>query len=61
MRCIGEDLREQWLDIELHWCSSDNDSADAVTIPAIGVTLIDGTAPHIVDPRNPGAVDEIIN
>jgi hypothetical protein len=30
-------------------------------IPELHVALLDGTAPHIVDPRNPGAVDEIIN
>jgi hypothetical protein len=25
------------------------------------VALLDGTAPHVVDPKNPGAVDEILN
>ena len=32
-----------------------------IVIPVLRVALIDGTAPHVVDPINPGAVDEIIN
>ncbi|MGE5422320.1 MAG: hypothetical protein ACM3QW_03580, partial [Ignavibacteriales bacterium] len=46
---------------EFHWCSSDNDSLDAMVLPDQQIALIDGTAPHVVDPRNPGAVDEILN
>lgn len=61
MRKIGEAMLEQGYDIEFHHCSSDNGSLDGVVIPEIGVALIDGTAPHIVDPKNPGCVDEIIH
>lgn len=38
-------MRECGYDIEEHNCSSDNGSLDGVKIPAIGVTLLDGTAP----------------
>ncbi|MDK2820292.1 MAG: hypothetical protein PWP31_257 [Clostridia bacterium] len=61
MRKIGEAMLAKGYDVEYHCCSSDNGSLDAVVIPAIKVALIDGTAPHIVDPKNPGAVDEIIH
>lgn len=61
MRWIGERMLEKGFDVEYHHCSSDNGSLDGVVIPAIKVALIDGTAPHIVDPKNPGAVDEIIH
>ncbi|MHB1418416.1 MAG: PRK06851 family protein [Bacillota bacterium] len=61
MRYIGEKMLEQGFDVEYHCCSSDNGSLDGVVIPALGVAMIDGTAPHIVDPKNPGAVDEIIH
>ncbi|SMB99720.1 hypothetical protein SAMN00808754_3050 [Thermanaeromonas toyohensis ToBE] len=61
MRKIGESMLEKGFDVEFHCCSSDNGSLDAVVIPGIKVALIDGTAPHIVDPKNPGAVDEIIH
>lgn len=61
MRFIGETMLERGYDVEYHHCSSDNGSLDGVCIPQIGVALLDGTAPHIVDPKNPGAVDEIIH
>ncbi|APC08971.1 PRK06851 family protein [Neomoorella thermoacetica] len=61
MRKIGEAMLERGFDVEFHCCSSDNDSLDGVVIPKIRVAIIDGTAPHIVDPKNPGAVDEIIH
>ncbi|AQS60112.1 PRK06851 family protein [Desulforamulus ferrireducens] len=61
MRYIGEQMVERGYDIEHHCCSSDNGSLDGVVIPAIKVALLDGTAPHVVDPKNPGAVDEIIH
>ncbi|WP_258359011.1 PRK06851 family protein [Moorella sulfitireducens (nom. illeg.)] len=61
MRKIGETMLAKGYDVEYHCCSSDNGSLDAVVIPTIKVALIDGTAPHIVDPKNPGAVDEIIH
>ncbi|MHB9145885.1 MAG: PRK06851 family protein [Symbiobacteriia bacterium] len=61
MRKIAEELVDRGFDAEFLHCSSDNNSLDGIRIPAIGVTMIDGTAPHIVDPKNPGAVDEIIH
>lgn len=61
IRTIGEEMVKRGYDVEFHHCSSDNRSLDGVVIPAIGVALIDGTSPHIVDPRNPGAVDEIVH
>jgi len=47
--------------VELIHCSSDNDSLDGVACPSLGIAMIDGTTPHTVDPRYPGAVDEILN
>ncbi|ABO51330.1 ATPase [Desulforamulus reducens MI-1] len=61
MRYIGEKMLDLGYDVEYHCCSSDNGSLDGVCIPSIGVALLDGTAPHVVDPKNPGAVDEIIH
>ncbi len=42
-------------------CSADADSLDGVVIPELGVGVLDGTAPHINDPKYPGAVDEIVD
>ena len=61
MRKIAATLQGQGYDLEFHCCSSDNGSLDGVYIPALDIALIDGTAPHVVDPKNPGAVDEIVH
>ena len=61
MKKIGNNIYNLGYDIEYHHCSSDNNSIDGLVIPKLKVAMIDGTAPHIVDPKNPGAVDEIIN
>ena len=42
-------------------CSSDPDSLDAVIIPDLKLALLDGTAPHIVEPRYPAVCEEILN
>ncbi len=61
MKHIGKAMLERGYDIEQHWCSSDNNSLDGLVIPSLGVCLVDGTAPHVIDPKTPGAVDEIIH
>lgn len=45
----------------LYFCSGDPDSLDAVAIPHAGLLILDGTAPHIIDPVIPGARDSILN
>lgn len=42
-------------------CSSDPNSLDGVIFPDMKVTLLDGTAPHVVEPCYPGAVEELVN
>jgi GTPase SAR1 family protein len=61
MNSISEEVVNRGYDVEHFHCASDPDSLDSVVIPALGVALLDGTAPHIFDPEVPGAADEIIN
>jgi hypothetical protein len=61
MKKIGADLSDRQIDIEYHWCSSDNDSLDGIVGGGGRICVVDGTAPHVVDPRYPGAVDRIVN
>jgi len=61
MKRLGEDCSAAGIDVEYHWCSSDNNSLDGVVLGAGEYCVLDGTAPHVVDPQFPGAVDEIIN
>ncbi|MDF2873438.1 MAG: hypothetical protein K0R22_121 [Sporomusa sp.] len=58
---IGQEMLERGFSVEYHHCSSDPNSLDALVIPVLSIALIDGTAPHIVDPKHPGCVDEILN
>jgi len=61
MKKIAEEMLDRGYDVEYMHCSSDNNSLDGLVIPSIKVALLDGTAPHVVDPQNPGVVDEIIH
>ena len=61
MKKIGHQWVERGFDIEFLHCSSDNESIDGVLIPALKVGVVDGTAPHIIEPTAPGAVEEYIN
>lgn len=61
MREVGKHYEQQGLDIDYYSCSGDPASLDAVRIPSKGFLILDGTAPHIVDPKLPGAGDGILN
>ena len=61
MRRTAEYLRELHKEVELFHCSSDPDSLDGIAAPDLGFALIDGTAPHVMDPVLPGAEDGILN
>ena len=49
------------IDFELCPCSSDPDSLDGVIFPDIKTVIMDGTAPHTVDPVYPGVCETILN
>lgn len=61
MKKIAEDAAKKGADIELAHCSSDPDSLDGVIIKSVGIAFVDGTSPHIVDPKTPGAVDTVLH
>ena len=43
------------------YCSSDSDSLDGVWFPDHGILYADGTAPHVLEAKTPGAKDELID
>ncbi|NLG81468.1 MAG: ATPase [Bacilli bacterium] len=61
MKKVGTYFSDLGYDVEYVHCSSDPQSLDIVYLPQLKVMLLDGTSPHIIDPKNPGAVDEILN
>ncbi len=46
--------------VEYCYCSSDAESLDGIRIPEISLCMVDGTPPHLTEPRFPGAMDEIL-
>ena len=61
MRKIGEKISQAGFQVEELRCSSDQDSLDGIVVRGQGIALVDGTRPHIIEPRYPGCLDEIIN
>lgn len=61
MKRTADYFLRQGLRAHLCPCSSDPASLDAVIFPDIRVIILDGTAPHVVEPIYPGACEEIIN
>ncbi|MCM3239774.1 PRK06851 family protein [Heyndrickxia oleronia] len=61
MKKLASEWRNKGYDIEIIHCSSDNDSIDGVIIPKLKFGIVDGTAPHIVEPNAPGAIEEYVN
>lgn len=47
--------------MELIPCSSDPDSLDAVILPEWKVSIADGTAPHVLEPKNPALSESILS
>lgn len=60
MRRLGEAFISRGFDVEFWQCSSDNDSLDGILVPALKTAMVDGTAPHVVDPCYPGVREEIL-
>lgn len=60
MRKIGEEMLKD-NNVDFVPCSADAESLDAIFIQDKNIAIVDGTAPHVIDARYPGAVERIIN
>lgn len=61
MRRVARHAEAEGLDVVLIPCSGDPDSLDGVILPQRGLALVDGTAPHVVEPEYPGVVEQYVN
>lgn len=61
MKKIAKKAMEKGERSEIIWCSSDPNSLDAVILPNLKKAVVDGTAPHTMDPIFPGISDTVIN
>lgn len=50
MKKVALRAEQMGLDVERISCSSDPDSLDGITVPQVGYAIVDGTAPHVVEP-----------
>ena len=55
------DMMASEYDLDRYHCSADVNSLDGIYIHGLDVSLLDGTAPHVIDPRLPGAVQQIVD
>lgn len=61
MRRVAQAMEERGASVEYIACSGDPDSLDAVVFPALNTAIVDGTAPHVVEPKYPGLVERYVN
>lgn len=61
MKRINSALTDAGIETELIYCSSDPASLDGVYAPALNCWIADGTSPHTLEPKYPGAAQEIVD
>ncbi len=61
MKKVARKAQEMGYETELIYCSSDPKSLDGIIVKDLGISVIDGTSPHVLEPKFPGAVENIIN
>lgn len=61
MKSVAKTVLEHGEETELIYCSSDPESLDAVIFPRMHMCIADGTAPHVLEPKHPGACETLLN
>lgn len=61
MKKLAKNLVDKELNLDLLHCSADSKSLDGIILVDHNIAVLDGMAPHILDPKFPGCIDEIVN
>ena len=61
MRQVAAQAAQAGETAEYILCSGDPDSLDGVVLPRLKAALVDGTAPHVIEPKYPGVVEQYVN
>jgi len=61
MKYVASVALEKGEQVSFFPCSSDPDSLDGIFLKSRKTVIVDGTSPHIVEPKYPGVCEEIIN
>ena len=61
MKQVAKKAEEAGEEVERFYCSGDPDSLDGVRLVKRGIVFADATSPHAMDPKFPGALEEIVS
>lgn len=61
MRRVAQAAEAAGIPVEYILCSGDPDSLDAIVLPTLKIALVDGTAPHVIEPKYPGVIERYVN
>ena len=52
LKNIGRQLEKAEVGVDYLHCSADENSLDGILVPEKGIAILDGTSPHVIDPKN---------
>ncbi len=58
---VAQELDDGSGDVEYIHCASSVNSLDALILPSRGIAIADGTPPHVMEPKYPGAVESLVD
>jgi len=61
MKTVAKKISEAGFDVHLAPCTGDPQSLDAVIVEELKTIILDGTAPHVVEPKYIGACESIVD
>ncbi len=61
MKKIANYFESKNLNLEYFYCSSDPNSLDGICLSDFNICIVDGTAPHVLEPKLPQIFDKLIN
>lgn len=61
MQKVAKRAEDRGLQVEYILAPGNSDSLDAIILPEKNAAVVDGTAPHVVEPRVPGVVERYVS
>lgn len=61
LRALGRAAQSRGMEAEAILCSSDPDSLDGIVLPQLSCAFVDGTAPHVLEPKLCGGSMNYLN
>ncbi len=61
MRKVIKRATEAKIPVEEIYCASDPDSLDGIILPNRKIVFLDGTSPHVVEPKCPGVCETLLD